>query len=290
MKLKEIRALKDKSEIVQGYNSASTLRERFLFRVVHGNVLNPKLLGKQISELEDEVKKANKIVILMGGDLHEAKTSLASIKTNCGTIIHSGGLSDNQIEILNDIKKTTATLAESTMDGVLFAKLINGQGKIEPIKFTPAQITKMVQGIIGRYKSAFNHEVSSVIRLNSMRESYSIMGGEFVSKIVDNITSNAFKYTDNLVAVRVEDKGDKLKFTVEDNGHGIPEKDKESIFDPSKGSKRRDRDGSTHFGLPYSAATADEFSWKLDFESEVGKGTTFSLEIPLSTKPAEQPQ
>ncbi len=67
---------------------------------------------------------------------------------------------------------------------------------------------------------------------------------------------------------------------ISDTGVGIPEEDKERIFDPFFTTK----DFGTGLGLAVSQQVINEHGGQIHCESEVGKGTTFDIELPLNLK------
>ncbi len=108
-----------------------------------------------------------------------------------------------------------------------------------------------------------------------------------VRQILYNLMSNAVKFTPQdgtveLAAFMPDEKT--VRISVSDNGCGIAETDREKIFDKFSqvdGSITRESSG-TGLGLAISKELSNLISAVLDFESAVGKGTNFWLDIPLS--------
>ncbi|HEC83031.1 MAG TPA: HAMP domain-containing histidine kinase, partial [Firmicutes bacterium] len=96
-----------------------------------------------------------------------------------------------------------------------------------------------------------------------------------------NIVANAIEATDEggRVSVVVTPKADThLLITISDTGKGIPEDKLDTIFEPffsTKGSK------GTGLGLPVTKKIVEEHKGKIEVESQVGKGTTFRITLPL---------
>ncbi|MBT7782010.1 MAG: HAMP domain-containing protein [Anaerolineae bacterium] len=89
--------------------------------------------------------------------------------------------------------------------------------------------------------------------------------------------------SDKVISLRVnlfKKEGRKwLRITVEDHGVGIPDKNRERIFDPFYTSK--DRALSTGLGLSISLGIVQDHHGKLTFESEEGQPTRFYLDLPV---------
>jgi signal transduction histidine kinase len=80
---------------------------------------------------------------------------------------------------------------------------------------------------------------------------------------------------------------DQLVFAVEDDGCGIPEADIKRIFDPFFSTKKKA--GGTGLGLSITYGLVQELGGTMAVESEVGKGTTFTIIMPLKgTKPVDK--
>ena len=94
------------------------------------------------------------------------------------------------------------------------------------------------------------------------------------------LLDNAFDalYEDGMVILRAYPKDNGIIFEVTDNGRGITEEALPQIFRPFFGSKS----GNNGLGLPISKGIAESHSGSLTLRTELGKGTTFSLFLPLS--------
>ena len=109
-----------------------------------------------------------------------------------------------------------------------------------------------------------------------------------------NLISNAIKYNNpnGSVAVSFAEIIDgKIRIGVRDNGHGIPDDKKARIFKPFE---RFDVDSSiiegTGIGLTISKRLIEMMDGTLGFESQVGKGSFFYIDLPVSDKtPATEP-
>jgi signal transduction histidine kinase len=107
---------------------------------------------------------------------------------------------------------------------------------------------------------------------------------EKVQQIVLNLLSNAIKFTDGGGRVTLEwAAGDSAVFTrVHDSGCGIPPDRLENVFEPfvQVDNSRTRPHGGTGLGLSISRDFAEGMGGKLYVESELGKGSTFTLVLP----------
>lgn len=111
-----------------------------------------------------------------------------------------------------------------------------------------------------------------------------------LQQIFLNLLSNGINYTLDggkvkikVVTVQRENGTEKVVFTVSDTGIGIPKKDLPRIFERfyrvDKGRSRNS--GGTGLGLSIVKHLVDLHHGVLSVESELGLGTTFTIELPL---------
>lgn len=86
------------------------------------------------------------------------------------------------------------------------------------------------------------------------------------------------------ITIRTEQDGDAVTITVADTGSGIPEHVRTRVFDPFFTTKEVGR--GTGQGLAISRAIVDKHGGTLTFETEVGRGTTFVVRLPVGGVPA----
>ncbi|HYG39748.1 MAG TPA: ATP-binding protein [Cytophagales bacterium] len=103
-------------------------------------------------------------------------------------------------------------------------------------------------------------------------------------KIVLNLISNAFKYTEKgEIKVSLTTHNEQLEFSVSDTGIGIPEGEKNQIFERFhriENSMGRSQEG-TGIGLSMVKELVNLHKGVINVESELGKGSTFTVQIPL---------
>jgi signal transduction histidine kinase len=103
---------------------------------------------------------------------------------------------------------------------------------------------------------------------------------------VYNLVENAIKYTPagGRVTIRARPEPDHLVFEVEDSGIGIPAEDMPRLFEKFYRGKQREARAQhgTGLGLAIVHSIAESHGGKVRVDSEVGKGSTFYLKIPLT--------
>jgi signal transduction histidine kinase len=104
-----------------------------------------------------------------------------------------------------------------------------------------------------------------------------------VERVLANLVSNAVRHNseDVTVTLGAESGEDGVVLSCADTGHGIPDAVKDKLFDEFTSSSRDE--GSTPsygLGLAFCRAAVEAHGGKIWFETESGKGTTFSFTIP----------
>ena len=106
-------------------------------------------------------------------------------------------------------------------------------------------------------------------------------------KVVLNLLSNAFKFTfDGEIAVSLQQVGRAAVLRVQDTGTGIPADEMPRLFE--RFHRVENAQGRTHEGSGIGLALVQELvklhGGSITAESEVGRGTTFCVSIPLGTE------
>lgn len=100
-----------------------------------------------------------------------------------------------------------------------------------------------------------------------------------IEQVFQNLISNAIKYNDKPeghIAIGYDDRGEFYEFFVQDNGQGIPEKNKYNIFQLFKtGNNKATRETSTGFGLNIVKLIVEEQGGKVWVESIPAQGSKF---------------
>jgi signal transduction histidine kinase len=119
----------------------------------------------------------------------------------------------------------------------------------------------------------------------SEKEDVTTVNGDYLElrRVVSNLIGNAIKFTDEgKVEIRLSEFTDKtdnwVKLDVEDTGYGIAEEDQKTIFERFRSGKNK-RSGSG-LGLHLSKWIAETHNGKIEFSSELNKGSLFTFLLP----------
>jgi PAS domain S-box-containing protein len=111
-----------------------------------------------------------------------------------------------------------------------------------------------------------------------LRSFHAFMDLEILARCLANVFINALESGDPSVVINffVAEKGDRIQFSVSDNGRGIEPENLHRVFDPLFTTKNE----HVGLGLTISQRIINDHGGSIEIESEVGKGTTVTLEIP----------
>jgi two-component system phosphate regulon sensor histidine kinase PhoR len=188
-------------------------------------------------------------------------------------------LSDNYISIIGDENKRLGVMAEKILQTAIL-----DQGKLK-IKKEPVNIHETILDVVKKF--SMQVEINDgEIRTNLIAENPMLMADKVhLSNIIGNLLDNANKYSPKQPFINVETKQSNkgLIFSVEDNGIGISKANQKKIFD----KLFRVPTGNIHnfkgfgLGLSYVKAIVDEHGGNIEVESELDKGTKFSIFLPF---------
>lgn len=109
---------------------------------------------------------------------------------------------------------------------------------------------------------------------------------EKIWRVINNIISNAIKFSSvgTSIYVSMEKKEHSVLISVRDEGMGIPDSLKGKMFNMFSGAGRTGTGGEQSYGLGLAIARqiVDAHNGRIWFESTVGKGTVFFVELPIT--------
>ena len=116
------------------------------------------------------------------------------------------------------------------------------------------------------------------------------MDGKAIQQALVNLIDNAIKHSSKNAFVRVglEYTSNSLQFWVEDHGEGIPAGEQDKIFERfyRRGSELRRETQGVGIGLSIVKHIVEAHGGQIFVRSEVGKGSRFTIELPMNDKTA----
>mgnify|MGYP003344095625 FL=1 len=104
-----------------------------------------------------------------------------------------------------------------------------------------------------------------------------------IVRIITNLIKNSVQACQNVsnpeIKVNIKKKKDSVEIKVKDNGHGIPDEVISNIFEPNFTTKS----GGMGLGLGMVKNLVMSYNGKIDFDTKLNKGTTFTINFPLES-------
>lgn len=112
---------------------------------------------------------------------------------------------------------------------------------------------------------------------------------DYVNKVMSNLVSNALKFTPNggTISVNLYQRSDRLHIDVSDTGHGICSDKLAHIFEPFYTTGDTGEAKGTGIGLALTQEIISHLDGTITAESQVGKGTTFHIVMPIQNRSAD---
>ena len=121
-----------------------------------------------------------------------------------------------------------------------------------------------------------------------MRALWANSGGA-IQQVLTNLLENAAVHgvTTTQVTVSLEKRGRWARFTVEDNGRGIPELRLHNLFDGTQSAQQGDSTRSMGIGLSVCKTVVAAHRGKIKGENKKGGGARFTVDLPLEEEEHE---
>ena len=211
---------------------------------------------------------------------HEMRTPLTTIKSYTETLMY-GALEekDMAMEFLNIINTETDRMSFLVRDLLQLSRFDNKQVQF---KFSKVYINEFISENVRQNKiHAENKKQNLILELWPDDNAYVVADRDRVNQVINNITTNAIKYSPEGATIRIYVTEDTTyyKINVSDTGMGISKEDLPRIFERFyRVDKARSRAmGGTGLGLAIAKEIMEGHDGKLTAESEYGKGTTMTM-------------
>ena len=218
---------------------------------------------------------------------HELRTPLNSIIGFSEVLQGIDSLSDKQKRYANNIQKSGRVLLDMINDILDLAKLEAGKMELRPSEFQIDAVVNAQCDMVRPLSEEKNIDLE--VRAADHQEMVYQDQGK-IQQILTNLLSNAIKFTPEggRIMVTVECEGhNQLALSVADTGVGIPDEDREIIFEKFRQSEAvMENDGLTReyagtgLGLSIVKELCKLLGGEITFESELAKGSKFRVVIP----------
>ncbi|OUJ18288.1 Signal transduction histidine kinase containing PAS domain [Methanonatronarchaeum thermophilum] len=146
--------------------------------------------------------------------------------------------------------------------------------KIDQHQKTEINITKTIQKTINQNKDLAEQK-NIQIKTKTPKKQIKALGGPLITELLNNIIENAIKHSNaTQIKIKTQNQNNQTKITIEDNGKGIPDKQKQKIF------KKGYTTNGTGLGLYIAKTIANEYQGNIKLTDSKLGGAKFQITLP----------
>ncbi len=250
------------------------------------------MLREAIFELEQN-KKEISIALAKEKELNDLKSRFVSMashefRTPLSTILSSVALiakynteetEDKRQKHITRVKSSVNHLTEILNDLLSLSKLEEGMLICNPVVFDIVDFSKdIVQDM-----QALSKEGQTIVYEHIGDDKIVNLDIKFLKNIFINLLSNAIKFSPEYhqIDLKTETSKNEITITIKDSGIGIEKEDQKRLFERFFRGQNATNIQGTGLGLNIVTKYIEMMKGTIGFESEVGKGTTFIIKLPL---------
>ncbi|HEY9908548.1 MAG TPA: hybrid sensor histidine kinase/response regulator [Thermosynechococcaceae cyanobacterium] len=148
------------------------------------------------------------------------------------------------------------------------------------LSFLPVSLMELIQEVVQELKP-IAQDKGLELTLKPTDDVKAMVDRLELRRVFTNLIGNAIKFTDSgKVTVGLAAQGLQATIDIEDTGPGIPLEEQQHLFESfSQGNHRK---GGSGLGLQLSRRIVEAHQGKIDVNSEVGRGSTFTVQLPIA--------
>lgn len=246
-----------------------------------------KVLEEKVQERTLELVKANRIKSDFVANMsHEIRNPMNGVIGGIRMLKPNKPVSDDLLKSLNHRSAYLSRLVNNILD---FSKIESGKLTLHEEIFEPSSLKDTVRLLFEDV--AQQNGIDLIVSYVGSENQNVLSDRSRIEQVLINLTSNAIRFTTHgSVQVRIDGaladpQNPSLKLSVTDTGTGISEEDQKKIFQPfeqgSKSAPSGRGEKGTGLGLAIVKDIIDTLGGSMDFSSELGKGTSFAIHIPV---------
>lgn len=252
------------------------LEHEYIFSAFVRDITLKKKAEKDMEEALRKQKELNELRSrLVSITSHEFRTPLTTIKSNIDLLqykIETGlveptSLTRNFERITHEIDRLNHIMS----DILLIGRLESGKMPFRP---KPTDYEQLVREVLAQN---FKQEAGRISVQTTGTPWKPLLDADMYTHILLNLIGNALKYSEEEVKLLLAFDEDGLTCSISDSGIGIPDADKEKLFDSFYRATNAEDKSGTGLGLNLVQQFCAVHQVAVTFESQLGQGTTFYL-------------
>lgn len=231
-------------------------------------------------KLEQMIEKRGQMLAWIA---HDLKSPLSAIQLYLDQA--RLGLRGEGKEAEEDIELVKGSVNQIDHLASRLQQLQDAESGLKNFKPEPVSLAELFRRVTETHQlTASQKQIRIVSELPGTDEVHFRSDRETVTQILDNLLTNALKFSPRETTVRLKGSrsGETIRIQVEDEGVGIPEDEVSHVFEPYSriSSQPTAGESSTGLGLIIVRALVHALGGTVTVESRVGKGSVFTVEIP----------
>ncbi len=236
------------------------------------------LKQKKLSEMKND---------FINNMTHEFKTPIATVSLACEAlsdkdVVASEALCQSYIQIISEENHRLGSMAERILQT---AVLENGQVKL---KSDPVDVHHIIEDVIKNIHLQVEAKSGQIVTILEA-ENFNILADRVhLTNVIFNLVDNAMKYSTDkpFITIQTKNTAEGIEIAISDNGIGITKANQKRIFE----KLFRVSTGNIHdvkgfgLGLSYVRFILERHGGTIHVDSEIGKGSCFTLRLPFEMK------
>ena len=246
-------------------------------KVLEENIVRINDKRRDLEELHAQKDELFAMVI------HDIKNPAAVVK-GLVEVLNSYDLNAaEQQDVMNDLMETSKKIISLSQEVCKVMALESGQIRLN---YEPADITEIVADVCRRNEGVAKGKSIGIFTDYAPGLPAIDLDVQRIEEVIDNLVSNAVKFSNNgsSIRVRVKREGESVTVEVSDNGLGMTEEDIKRAF--NRGMKLSARptagESSSGLGLWIVKRLVEDHKGRVWVRSALGRGSTFAFQIPIA--------
>ena len=235
-------------------------------------------LGRRQAQRQRQEKRMERAMQLFSGIVHDLRDPLFVVLGYTDLLRGDAGEAPGGIENAEQILDRMQQ-AGLRMQAIISETLFLARSRMQRLPFDPCllDLREFCEQMLA------DHEESQRVRFQCEAGTFPVAADALrLREALDNLLSNALKYSDGPVVIRLSADSQNYLIEVRDQGIGIPAAEQEGIFEPFfRASNTGGRPGHG-LGLSIVKSCIEQHGGSVRFLSNSNQGTTFFLELPKS--------
>jgi two-component system sensor histidine kinase/response regulator len=231
-----------------------------------------EFMGIAAHDLRNPLSAINGYSEMILEDAHQLKCGEVADPVACGAELERNG------ERIRETAKRMAEMVQNLLDA---NRIERGEMKLN---LAPTELSSLVFSVVETQRPRATAKHQTIHLPTEMPPVHALVDPDVMTQVVENLVSNAVKYspTGKNIFVRLKKETQAIRIEVQDEGPGLNAEDQKKLFGKFARLSAKPTGGehSTGLGLSIVKRMVEAMNGKVWCESEIGTGATFIVELP----------